>query len=59
MVERLCPYEHPSKAFDCLYHDLLIGKPDAYGLDLKSMKLVQQYLSNKKQRVKAGNAYCS
>ena len=48
-----------SKAFDCLHHELLIAKLDAYGFDIKSVKLIQQYLSNKKQRVKVGNAYSS
>ena len=47
-----------SKAFDCLHHELLIAKPDANGFDLKSMRLIQQYLSNRKQRVKVGIA-CS
>ena len=46
-----------SKAFDCLHHELLIAKLDAYGFDIKSVKLIQQYLSNRKQRVKVGNAY--
>ena len=48
-----------SKAFDCLHHELLIAKLNAYGFDIKSMKLIQQYLSNRKQRVKVGNAYSS
>ena len=47
------------KAFDCLHHELLIAKLDAYGFDIKSVKLIQQYLSNRKQRVKVGNAYSS
>ena len=29
-----------SKDFDCLHHDQLIAKFDAYGFDLKSMRLV-------------------
>ena len=36
----------PSKAFYCLHHELLIAKLDAYGFDIKSVKLIQQYLSN-------------
>ena len=41
-----------SKSLDCLSHDLLIAKLDAYGFDKKSLKLVYSYLSNRKQRVK-------
>ena len=48
-----------SKAFDCLHHELSIAKVDAYGFVIKSVKLTQQYLSNRKQRVKVGNAYSS
>ena len=40
------------KAFDSLYHELLIAKINAYGFDIKSVKLIEQYLSNRKQRVK-------
>ena len=49
----------PSKAFDCLHHGLLIAKLGAYGVDVKSFKLIQKYLSNRKQRIKVGNAYSS
>ena len=37
-----------SKAFDCLSHELLIAKLDAYGFDSKSLKLIYNYLSNRK-----------
>ena len=35
-----------SKAFDCLPHELLIAKLDAYGFDKSSLKLIHGYLSN-------------
>ena len=40
-----------SKAFDCLHHGLLIAKLDTNGFDVKSVKLIQHYLSNRKQRL--------
>ena len=48
-----------SKGFDCFHHELLIAKDDTYGFDTKSVKLIQQYLLNRKQSVKRGNAYSS
>ena len=48
-----------SKDFDCLHHGLLIAKLDAYGFDINSVKLIQQYLSSRKQRIKVGNANSS
>ena len=47
------------KDFDCLHHGLLIEKLDAYCFDTNLVKLIQRYLSNRKQRVKVGNAYSS
>ena len=45
------------KAYDCIPHDLLIAKLEAYGLDTCALKLVYTYLTNQKQRVKVGSAY--
>ena len=48
-----------SKAFNCLSHELLIAKLDAYSFDKNALKLVNSYLSNRKQRVKINNEYSS
>ena len=48
-----------SKAFDCLSHELLIAKLEAYGFDEKSLKLIYNYLSNRKQRVKINDSHSS
>ena len=48
-----------SKAFDCLDHELLIAKLNAYGFSLPALKLVHDYLSNRKQRTKVNRTYSS
>ena len=48
-----------SKAFDCIPHDAIIAKLEAYGFHTDALKLIHDYLSNKKQRVKVNDAYSS
>ena len=43
-----------SKAFDCLPHDLLIAKLEAYGLGYHALKFMLSYLSDRKMRVHIG-----
>ena len=46
-----------SKAFDCLPHDLLVAKLEAYGLDTKTLKRMLSYLSGHKQFFKIRNSF--
>ena len=46
-----------SKAFDCLSHELLIAKIEAYGFDYMSVKLLHSYLTNRLQRVRINSNY--
>ena len=45
------------KAFDFLDHELLTAKLNAYGFSLPVLRLINDYLSNRKQRTKIENAY--
>ena len=44
-----------SKAFDCLNHQLLIAKLDAYVFEHKSLNILLSYLSGRKHRTKVNN----
>ena len=43
--------------FDCLDHDLVIAKLNAYGFSLTALRLVHDYLPNRKQRTRVNNSY--
>ena len=47
----------PSKAFDCIPHDLLIAKLSAYRLSDEALAYIFLYLSGQKQSVKINNCY--
>ena len=46
-----------SKAYDCVNHDLIIAKLEAYGVGENSLRLIQNYLSQRQQRVKVGSPF--
>ena len=46
-----------SKAYDCLPHDLLIAKLEAYGVGKAALNLIINYLLHRKQRTKIGSSY--
>ena len=48
-----------SKAFDCLSHDHLIAKLNAYGFSLPALRLVQSYLTKRKQKTKINSEFSS
>ena len=48
-----------SKAFDCLNHELLTARLNAYGFTLPALRLIHNYLSNRNHRTKVNinNSY--
>ena len=46
-----------SKAFDCLPHELLLAKLQAYGFSIAALRLIHSYLTNRKQRTKVNLSY--
>ena len=48
-----------SKAFDCLPHELIITKFHAYGVEIPLLKLINSYLSKRRQRIKFNDVYSS
>ena len=48
-----------SKALNCLPHDLLRAKLNTHGFSLPALRLVQSYLSNRKQRTTTNSEFSS
>ena len=46
-----------SKGFDSISNDLLIAKLHAYRLSFPALKMMQDYLQNRKQRTKVGTVH--
>ena len=46
-----------SKAYDSVNHDLIIAKLQSYRVGKNSLRLIQNYLSQRQQRVKVGSSF--
>ena len=46
-----------SKAFNCLDHDLLLAKLNAYGFSLPALRLANDCLSKRRQRTRIRNSF--
>ena len=46
-----------SKACDCLDHELVIAKLNAYCFSLPALRLINDYLSDRRQRTRISNLF--
>ena len=46
-----------SKAFDCIVHDFLIAKLEAYGFSYEALKVKHNYLTDRKHRTKVNDSF--
>ena len=46
-----------SKAFDCIVHDVLIAKLEAYGFPYEALKVMHNYLTDMKHRTKVNDSF--
>ena len=46
-----------SKAFDCIVHDFLIGKLEAYGFSYEALKVMHNYITRRKHRTKVNDSF--
>ena len=47
----------PSNAFDCISHDLLIAKLNAYGFDQNALNVFHNCLFGRSQKTKVGSSF--
>ena len=50
-------FTDPSKAFDCISHELPIAKLNVYGFDTKSLNFILAYFTNRKQKTRIGSSF--
>ena len=48
---------HLSKAFDCILHDFLIAKLQAYSFSYKALKIIYNCLTDRKHRTKVNDSF--
>ena len=55
----ICVFVDFAKAFDCVPHDILLRKAEAYGVRGVPLLFIKDFLSNRSQKVKINNSFSS